>query len=128
MARVACEAGTRVGVVATLETTLAPTSALIENTARSMARQIALEPVLVEGAFDDLRAGKLALHNQKVVEAVRALASRVDVVVCAQGSMAAIEPLLGETSVSVLTSPRLGVGHAIDVLEGRLASQGTKEL
>ena len=127
MAELACEAGTRIGVVATLGTTLEPTSALIEKTAATMSRSVALERVLVEGAFDDLRAGDLEQHNAKIVDAVRALAKRVDVVVCAQGSMAAIVPLLGETPVAVLTSPRTGVAHAIEVLNDRLASRRAAE-
>ncbi|MBW2725956.1 MAG: Asp/Glu/hydantoin racemase, partial [Deltaproteobacteria bacterium] len=62
---------------------------------------------------------------RKLIEAVDALASRVDVVVCAQGSMASIEPLLGEIPVPVLTSPRLGVRHAVEVLEEQLAQRST---
>jgi len=38
------------------------------------------------------------------------------VVVCAQGSMVAILPALGETAVPVLTSPRAGVTHAVEEL------------
>lgn len=123
MAELACEAGSRIGVVATLGTTLAPTSALIEKTAAKMSRSATVEPVLVEGAFDDLRAGDLEQHNGKVIAAVRELCERCDVVVCAQGSMAAILPLLGETKVPVLTSPRTGVAHAIAVLNERLAKR-----
>jgi hypothetical protein len=51
----------------------------------------------------------------------------VDVVVCAQGSMAAIEPLLGETPVPVLTSPRLGVNHALEVLDDLLTARRGEE-
>ena len=61
--------------------------------------------------------------TQKVIETVCELAERVDVVVCAQGSMAAIVPLLGKTAVPVLTSPRTGVSHAIEVLNDRLAAR-----
>lgn len=123
MAELACDAGSRIGVVATLETTLAPTSLLIEKTAGARSQEISIDRVLVEGAFDALRAGDRALHNQKVIDAVRSLAERVDVVVCAQGSMAAIVDELGETRVPVLTSPALGVANAIDVLEERLAER-----
>jgi aspartate/glutamate racemase len=123
MAELACEAGERIGVVATLGTTLLPTSNLIEKTAKAMSRQIAVDRVLVEGAFDDLRAGDLDLHNAKVIDAVHDLSKRVDVVVCAQGSMAAILPLMGKTEVTVLTSPRTGVKHALEVLDLRLAAR-----
>lgn len=123
MAQYACEAGTRVGVAATLATTLAPTVALIEATARRLARPVEVETVLVEGAFADLEAGDLEAHHRKVAEVVRALAARVDVVVCAQGSMAAALETIGTPPVPVLTSPRLGVEHALEVLRERLAAR-----
>ncbi len=116
MARAACETGRRIGVVATLATTLGPTSRLLESSARSMAREIEVERCLVEGAFDLLTSGDRSGHDRRVLAAIRDLATRVDVVVCAQGSMAAVLEELGETPVPVLTSPRLGVAHALEVL------------
>ena len=120
MAELACEAGAQIGVVATLGTTLEPTSELIEKTARARSQSISIDCVLVEGAFEALRAGDRAEHNGLVLDAVRSLAERVDVVVCAQGSMAAIVSELGDTAVPVLTSPRLGVSHAVEVLRDRM--------
>jgi hypothetical protein len=63
-----------------------------------------------------LISGDRAKHNEMVVSAIQGVIPRVDVVVCAQGSMAAILPALGETAVPVLTSPRLGVMHAVEEL------------
>lgn len=54
-----------------------------------------------------------------VIEAIHRLVEEVDVVVCAQGSMTALLPDLGETSVPVLTSPRLGVQETLDRLRSR---------
>lgn len=116
MARVACEAGTRIAVAATLKTTLGPTCRLVESTAQAMGKEITIEPLLIDGAFDQLISGNRAKHNEMVLAAIRGVLSSVDVVVCAQGSMVAILPELGETAVPVLTSPKLGVIHAVEEL------------
>lgn len=117
MAETACRTGRRVGVVATLETTLGPTCRLIESTAARLGTNIEITRCLVEGAFDKLIAGDRAQHNQMVLTAIRDLSRRVDVIVCAQGSMMAIVPDLGPTPVPVLTSPRLGVQSAAEFLQ-----------
>ena len=84
---------------------------------KSMARNIlkAGFPLVVHnrsrGAVDELAAAG-AIPASSPVEVAR----QVDVVVCAQASMTALLPDLGETPVPVLTSPRLGVQHAVEVL------------
>jgi Asp/Glu/hydantoin racemase len=117
MAEEACRIGRRVGVVATLETTLGPTCRLVEGTARRLGAKIEVTRCLVGGAFDILVGGDRARHNKMVIAAIRELAAKVDVVVCAQGSMVAILPDLGDVGVPVLTSPRLGVQHAGELLK-----------
>jgi hypothetical protein len=120
MAMVACETGIQVGVVATLETTLGPTCRLIESTAEKMDKKVDITRLLVEGAFDILIGGDRDRHNQMVLDAIRELTQSVDVVVCAQGSMAAILPDLGATKVPVLTSPILGVEFAAEYVRSKL--------
>ncbi len=124
MAEEACRIGSRIGVVATLETTLGPTCRLIEATAKRMRKRVVVTRGLVKGAFEKLVGGDRARHNAMVLEAIRALAQKVDVVVCAQGSMVAILPELGPTPVPVLTSPRLGVASVVARLKGRTAQPG----
>ena len=51
-----------------------------------------------------------------MINAIKDLSSEVDVIVCAQGSMAALLDELGEIPIPVLTSPRLGVERVIRVL------------
>jgi len=117
MAEVACRTGPRIGVVATLDTTLGPTCRLIEATARRLGVKCELTRDLVDGAFQRLIDGDRPKHNRMVIDAIRNLSSRVDVVVCAQGSMMAIVPELGPMPVPVLTSPRLGVQSAAERLQ-----------
>lgn len=116
MAMVACETGQRIAVAATLETTLGPTCRLLESTAKEMNKELVIEPLLIEGAFDELISGNRGKHNEMVLNAIKGVLDQVDAVVCAQGSMVAILPELGETRVPVLTSPRLGVAYAVEEL------------
>ncbi len=117
MAEVACRTGDKIGVVATLETTLGPTVRLIEKTANKLNKKVEINERLCEGAFDILRKGDTKGHNKMVIEAIKELSKEVDVIVCAQGSMVALLDELGEITVPVLTSPRLGVEQAIEILE-----------
>ena len=113
----------RVAVVATLRSTLEPTRRLVESSARTLGACVEVETCLVEGAFELLRDGDTAAHDRKVRDAILQQTERVDVVVCAQGSMAAaldqFEELRGsgfaQQHVPVLTSPRAGVGRAIEL-------------
>ncbi len=116
MAEVACKTGKKIGVIATLQTTLGPTVRLLKKTAEKLKKEVRITEKLCEGAFDLLRSGDIKAHNKMVIEAIQKLTEEVDVVVCAQGSMVSLLAELGETPVLVLTSPRLGVERAIEVL------------
>lgn len=116
MAETACRAGERIAVVATLPTTMGPTVRLIKRMADKLGTSVTVTEELSTGAFERLIAGDRKAHNELVIASIRKVAQNVDVVVCAQGSMLALKPDLGETPVPVLMSPPLGVKHAVDVL------------
>lgn len=82
--------GVRIGVIATNQTTLAPTQRLLQDAAIRAGRTIATELVLVEGALPALLAGDSATHDRLVRAAIAATAPQVDVVVLAQASMARV--------------------------------------
>jgi len=110
MAERAVETGSRIGVLATVPTTLGPTSELIEQAAQAAGRKVEARTRLVEGAFDAVRFGRGDEHDRLVMVALHDLAGWADVLVLAQASMA--RALAGATEVAgrpVLTSPRLGV-------------------
>ncbi len=117
MAETACRTGSRIGVVATLPTTMGPTVRLIRKMAAKLCKEITITEELSVGAFEKLISGDRKTHNEMVIASIRKLAENVDVVVCAQGSMLALKADLGETPVPVLMSPPLGVQHAAEVLE-----------
>jgi Asp/Glu/hydantoin racemase len=119
MAAKAVETGPRIGVVATLPSTLAPTAELIRRLAAETGKKVQVLDRLCEGAFQAVLAGDTAAHDAKVLAALRELASQVDVIVLAQASMAAVADKLPreDRRVPVLSSPRLAVEHLAALLK-----------
>ncbi|HEY3184290.1 MAG TPA: aspartate/glutamate racemase family protein [Gaiellaceae bacterium] len=117
MADEAVRIGSRVGVLATLATTLEPTAELVER------RGDGVEVVshLCDGAFDALQAGDLERHDELIREGLRETAKDVDVIVLAQASMARVVDALPEEekTVPVLSSPRLGMQRVAELLAQR---------
>lgn len=115
MAATAVRTGARIGVLATVPTTLGPTAALIEAAADQTGASVTVETRLADGAFDVLIAGDRARHDELILAAARELAARVDVIVLAQASMwRMVDTLREQTGVPVLSSPRLGVQEVAD--------------
>ncbi len=112
MARRAALQGQRIGVLATVPTTLGPTSDLIAKHADELGRDVQLTQRLTEGAFDVLMSGDRERHDDMVVGEALALAPDVDLIVLAQASMSRLaERIELETGRPVLVSPRMGVGY-----------------
>ena len=122
MADRAVETGKRIGVIATLRTTLDPTADLIHRRAAQAGKEIELTSQLCEGAFDALMSGQGAQHDALVAGALQALATGVDVIVLAQASMARVVDSLApaDKRVPILASPGLAVDYLATVLEGTL--------
>jgi aspartate/glutamate racemase len=116
MAEIACWTGSRIGVIATASSTLGPTTRMIRKTAERLGKEVTLVEELRTDAFERMLAGDKKGHNELLLETIKDLYSRVDVIVCAQGSMLALKPDLGETPIPVLMSPPIGVQHAAEVL------------
>jgi Asp/Glu/hydantoin racemase len=109
MAAQASSIGSRIGVVATVSTTLEPTVRLIRKKAAEHGRTIEITERIAEGAFEALLKGDGARHDEILKRSIVELANEVDVVVLAQVSMARLVPALGTLRVPVLSSPRSGV-------------------
>jgi len=119
MADEAVKLGENVGVIATAHTTLKPTSDLIKARAALQGKEVAVEKVLCEGAFDALRRGDLETHDRTVKDKLSDLMERVNVVVLAQASIARVVAQIPEKErkVPILSSPRLGVQRLKEKLE-----------
>ena len=118
MADLAVQTGTRIGVIATLPTTLAPTSDLVRRRAIAAGKTIELTSKLCEGAFDALMSGDAATHDKMVADALKEMSSKVDVIVLAQASMARVVDSLEEKdkTVPILSSPKIAVQHLATIL------------
>jgi Asp/Glu/hydantoin racemase len=113
MAERAVATGRRVGVIATLRTTLEPTADLVQRCAAEAGREIELTARLCDGAFEALMGGEAARHDELVLAALHELQSHVDVIALAQASMARVANLLAddERRVPILASPPLAIDH-----------------
>ena len=110
MAEKAVREGKKIGVIATLPTTLEPTVKLLLDKAAEAGCEIEVVKGLAEGAFAAGQSGDKATHDRLIEEVAKTIADKVDVIVLAQGSMAAMEQKLIEmTGKTVLSSPLLGV-------------------
>jgi len=118
MATLAVQKGPRIGVVATLASTLTPTADLIRVKAAAQARDVRVTPRLCEGAFQAVLSGDAATHDRIVASGIQGLIPQADVIVLAQASMARVVKTLPEGSVTIpiLASPRLAIEHLVHML------------
>lgn len=114
MADAAVRDGRPVLVVAAVRSTLQPTQELLRSSAVRLVKDVDIATLWVEPAWPHFEAGRLGDYIASLVEAVSA-ASPEGVVVLAQASMAPAAARLAERGFTVLTSPRLGVEHAVRV-------------
>ena len=119
MADLAVRSANRIGIIATLPTTLAPTLALVKRCGESQNRNPALVSHLCEGAFEAVVTGDTDTHDCLVAQGLRKLMTQVDVIVLAQASMARVVNTLSdnEKTVPILSSPRSGIEAARKAIE-----------
>jgi len=120
MAEEAVQRGTRLGVAATLPTTLQPTTRLLRLKAGAAGKQVTITPLLIEGAYQKLMSGDREGHDDLLVEKLQELVRAADVVVLAQASMARVLPRLSEAEQDkMLVSPRLAMEQVKNVISSR---------
>ncbi len=121
MADLAVSIGRRIGVAATLSTTLEPTAALIQARAAAAGRSVEIIPRLCTGAFEALARGDPAGHDAAVSAGLRELAGQADVIVLAQASMARVAANVPaqDRRVPILSSPRLAVERIAQMVAAR---------
>lgn len=118
MAEQAVSLGSRIGVLATLGSTLEPTGELVRRTATETGRSVEVREAVCEGAFEALRSGQTERHDELVRTGLRELLGWADIIVLAQASMARVVDTLGpdERRTPILSSPRLGMERMRDLL------------
>lgn len=115
MCRDAVRHGKRIGVLATLPTTLIPT----KNTILRVAREMGKEVILVDGLADAFGLDQQQFKELLVNKAME-LKEQVDVILLCQGSMAYCEELIqSETGKMTVSSPRYGAEALRRALESK---------
>lgn len=115
MCREAARMGRRIGVLATLATTLEPTKNTIMRTAREMGRHVELVDGLVDAFNMDQEQFRALL-----ISAAERMAGQVDVIVLAQGSMAYVEKdIESAVNIPTLSSPRFGAVELRKALQAK---------
>ena len=119
MVDLAVRSGSSIGVIATLPTTLGPTSDLVQRRANIAGRQIKIESILCEGAFDALMSGDTKKHDAMVEEALYKLMGKCDVIVLAQASMARVADNIpaSEKKIPILASPSIAINHLAEIFK-----------
>ncbi len=124
MAEAAVAAGGRLLVVAALESTLAPTQALLRDAAADLGREVSLEVLSLPEAWEAFESGDRDDYLQQIADAVRSAVGAAgtrngtggfDAVVLAQASMAGAADRLADLGTPVLASPRLAVERAAEL-------------
>jgi Asp/Glu/hydantoin racemase len=87
MAMAAVRSGTRIGVIATLPTTLEPTKRLVRDCANALGKDVVIVDALADGAFGLDREQ----FRQMLIDTASKIKDQVDVLLFAQGSMAYAE-------------------------------------
>lgn len=118
MADQAVQTGKRIGVIATLPTTLEPTSDLVKRRAALAGKEIELTAKLCTGAFEALMSGDTATHDTIVANALRELSKEVDVILLAQASMARVVDSLSaeDKIVPIVASPPTAIEYIAGII------------
>ena len=114
MARQAVRQGRRLGIIATVPTSPAATQRQLEYAAADVGIKISIKIAVNEKAFAYLQKGEIEKHNELVHREMDKLASKVDVLVLGQISLAQIKH---QTRVPVLQVGHSGLAEARRLLD-----------
>ena len=117
MMDLAVQDGSRVGLLATLPSTVPSSERLLRLAAEEAGKDVEIKTVLSSEAFKVLRAGHPDKHNEILLEEIEKLSKEVDAIVMAQVSMSVLESRLTDTRVPVYNSGRTGFSKAREILE-----------
>ena len=117
----AIKIGKKIGVVATIKTTLNPTISQLKKKAKQSNIKIEIISCLCSKAYKALiEENNPTKHDKILYEAIEKLIPDVDVVVLAQASMARLVPKLElKMNKPVLSSPLSGVKRTLEIIYQR---------
>src|SRR5579863_3314916 len=123
MMELAVSQGRRVGMLATLATTVPSSERLLRIVAAEKGSPVEITTVLRPEAFEAVSKGDVETHNKILLEEIDKLSGKVDSIVMAQLSMSALAPFLGKTAVPVYDSGTTGFGYIRQKLFGEVSSE-----
>lgn len=116
MMETAVHNGRKIGMLATLSTTVPSSERLLKICANEAHKEIEIKTVLCEEAFQEYSKGNIKKHNEILIEQIEKLSSEVDCIVMAQLSMSALAPCLRDTKVPVYNSGDTGMMRVKEML------------
>ena len=117
--------GTKIALIATVETTLGPSQRLIEKIGAEQGKKMECTQFLQNPAWDALQAGHPEEHNRILMESIRELDRQgYDAIVMAQVSMRALLPDLKDVKTPLLCSFFSGYSAIADKLNEIAAQKG----
>lgn len=117
MVHEAVQRGTKIGMIATADSTVRPSSSALRAAAADAGREIDLKVLCNEAAIQALKAGDRAAHDRIVLEMSDQMKDR-DVIVLAQASAADLEQTVEQrTGITTLSSPARCVAQLRRLME-----------
>lgn len=113
MAEQAVRVGRRILVATALDSTRAPTEALLQEAAAQAHTTVELIHVNCADAWPHFERGDQAAYVAAITARLRAAAPGGDLIVLAQASMAAAADACADLDIPILSSPKLGVEAAL---------------
>lgn len=109
--------GKKIGLLATVPTTVPSSERLLKLAAFEAGKDIEITTILCSKAFEEIKKGNVDKHNELLLSEIDKLSHSVDAIVMAQVSMSALEPMLKNTRIPVYNSGRTGFNKVREILE-----------
>jgi aspartate/glutamate racemase len=109
--------GKKIGLLATVPTTIPSSERLLKLAAFEAGKEIEITTILCTKAFEEIKKGNVDKHNELLLLEIEKLSHSVDAVVMAQISMSALEPMLKNTRIPVYNSGRTAFNKVREILE-----------
>jgi len=110
--------GRRIGLLATLDTTVPSSTRLLQEAATDAGREITIVQLFSAEAFSELRHGNQAKHDEILLDVIEANQGRLDAIVMAQLSMSVLDDRThGKFQIPVYNSGREGWTRVREMLE-----------
>ncbi|MGH0052282.1 MAG: aspartate/glutamate racemase family protein [Sphaerochaetaceae bacterium] len=114
----AIKTGCSILIVSTAESTVGPTKTKLLKEAELQHRTISIDNVVCNEAYTAIKKQNKALHDTIVIDKMKTIKKKYDVIVLAQASMAHLEEKVGLiTETPVMSSPRFCIADILRVLK-----------